>query len=160
MNLKNLVFALVGSATLCAAAVAESPAPAHYVNGHAVYGEHMPTSNAPLPLAKVLMHFEDFTSDAVFVSGRIGQVCQKKGCWMMLTDEGVGARVRFGDHAFAIPKDSTGKALVLGTLRAIEMSEGDAKHMAKDGGEDPDQVQGPRQEWELMATSVLIMAES
>ena len=69
------------------------------------------------------------------------------------------ARVRFGDHAFAIPTDSSGKAVVLGALRAVEMSERDAKHMAADGGGDPRSVKGPQQEWELMATSVLIMAD-
>ncbi len=161
MYLNPSVFALIAACTLCSTtAFADGPVPVQHLNGHAVYGEHMPASNAPVPLAQVLLNFEQFTSDAVFVSGRIGQVCQKKGCWMMLTDDGVGARVRFGDHAFAIPKQSTGKALVLGTLRAVELSERDAKHMAKDGGKDPAKVQGPQQEWELMATSVLIMAES
>lgn len=155
------VFALIAACALCSTtAFADDPVPTHYASGHAVYGERMPTSNAPLPLAEVITKYEQFTADAVFVSGRIGQVCQQKGCWMMLTDDGVGARVRFGDHAFAIPKQSTGKALVLGTLRAIELSERDAKHMAKDGGKDPAKVQGAQQEWELMATSVLIMAES
>ena len=162
MNLKQATLALSLTCLLCGgAAIADEQAiPSHYVRGHAVYGEQMPSNTAPLPLAQMLARMDDGSDAPVLVSGRIGQVCQKKGCWMMLTDDGIGARVRFGDHAFTIPKASTGRAIVLGKLRAVELSERDAKHMAKDAGKDPDSVSGPQQEWELMATSVLIMADS
>ena len=152
--------ALLLGLLISATALADAPAPVQYLGGHAVYGEPMAPGGAPLPLAQVLARYESFdASKPMLVSGKIGKVCQKQGCWMMLTDEGIGARVRFGDHAFAIPTDSSGKAVVLGALRAVEMSERDAKHMAADGGGDPRSVKGPQQEWELMATSVLIMAD-
>ncbi len=157
-------FHTFGAALLFAAssnvALAEASTPVQYLQGHAVYGEPMPTGKAPIPLAQALINFESNPPELpVLVSGKIAEVCQKKGCWMMLTDEGVGARVRFGDHDFFIPKDSGGKALVLGKLSAVELSEADAKHMAKDAGKDPSKVDGPQPEWELIATSVLIVAD-
>ena len=160
MNNKPMIAALLAMAGLVSVANAEPPAPVQHLQGHAVYGEPMSSGAAPTPLAEVLMEYQSNPSAApVVVSGKITEVCQKKGCWMMLTDAGVGARVRFGDHAFAIPKDSSGKAIVLGSLRAVEMSERDAKHMAADAGKDPSTVRGPQQEWELMASSVQIIAD-
>lgn len=159
MNKPVLITALLCCAAIGPVLGAEQPVPVEYVQGHAVYGQPMPVGKAPMPLAQLLVNYESNADLPVLVSGKIGEVCQKKGCWMMLTDEGIGARVRFGDHAFAIPKDSGGKAVVLGTLRAVEMSEKDAKHMARDAGKDPAKVSGPQAEWELMATSVLIMAD-
>jgi hypothetical protein len=68
--------------------------------------------------------------------GRITEVCQKKGCWLMLEDDGKVARVMMKDHSFAVPRDARGEAVVFGTLRAIELDPAEAKHLAEDAGSD------------------------
>lgn len=51
------------------------------------------------------------------VEGRIADVCQKKGCWMVLTEEEKTIRVLAKDHSFGIAKDATSStADVLGIV--------------------------------------------
>ncbi|MCB9778459.1 MAG: DUF4920 domain-containing protein [Alphaproteobacteria bacterium] len=60
----------------------------------------------------------------VRVSGRVADVCQKKGCWMVLTPDNGDAgtqliRVTMKDHAFGIDMQGTGRQVELeGTLVA------------------------------------------
>ena len=139
--------------------------PVQFLGGHAVYGEEMPGGMAPVALAEALRTREaeagsDGEQPWLLLSGKIGQVCQAKGCWMMLIDGDQAVRVKFGDHAFFLPKDIAGKALVLGRFERKEMTEAQARHMAEDAGQNPDSVDGPQVEWRLEARSVLVMAEA
>ena len=87
-------------------------------------------------------------------SGRITQVCQKKGCWLVLTGEGGGfARVAMHDHAFSVPKDASGSAIVYGTLSEKVHDQAEIDHLVKDGAKAP----APR-ELSIDALSVLIPA--
>ena len=86
-------------------------------------------------------------------SGRIVEVCQKKGCWVMLESDGKVARVMAKDHGFAVPKDASGAAVVYGTLSRIELSQKDAKHFAEDAGR-KGAVQ--TEEYRIEATSIAI----
>jgi hypothetical protein len=139
--------------------------PVQILGGHAVYGEAMPAGMEPVELAAAMNAREtagDSEADEPWqlLSGKIGQVCQAKGCWMMLIDGDQAVRVKFGDHAFFLPKDIAGKALVLGRFERKEMTEAQARHMAEDAGEDPETIDGPQVEWRLEARSVLVMADA
>lgn len=99
-------------------------------------------------------------SDAVRVSGTVEAVCQKKGCWMVIKDGDVQARVLVKDHAFAIPMDGKGKAATVeGTLEAKELSEANVAHLKQDG-DDTLAGDGARQEYFLHATAVELAANS
>jgi hypothetical protein len=99
-------------------------------------------------------------TEAVKVSGTVESVCQKKGCWMVIKDGDVQARVLVKDHAFAIPMDGKGKsATVEGTLEAKELSEANVAHLKQDG-DDTLAGDGPRQEFFLHATAVELAANS
>lgn len=112
----------------------------------------------PQPLATVLA--AELPSDAVKVSGTVEAVCQKKGCWMVIKDGEMTARVLVKDHAFAIPMDGEGKAaLVEGTLEAKELSEANVAHLKKDG-DDTLEGDGPRKEFFLHATAVELSPNS
>lgn len=67
-------------------------------------------------------------------SGRITQVCQKEGCWVVLEQEGQSARVMAKDHGFAVPKDAKGQAVAYGVLEAEAITEEQAKHLVEDDG--------------------------
>lgn len=84
--------------------------------------------------------------------GRITQVCQKEGCWLVIESDGKAARVRTKDHAFVVPKDSKGTATVFGVLSPIEMSAKEAKHLSDDAG---GKEVAPR-EWQIVASAVEI----
>lgn len=119
----------------------------------AVYGAKLP---APVPatvrLDDVVAKPDTLLGQAGAFSGRITQVCQKQGCWMVLSaDNGEFARVVMHDHAFAVPKDARGEAVVYGTLSQKTLSAEEAEHLRKDGAQAP-----AARELQIDATSVLI----
>jgi len=119
----------------------------------AVYGARLPDS-APVPvrLDDVVARPAGMLGKTGAFSGRITQVCQKMGCWMVLgADNGEFARVFMHDHAFGIPKDATGEAVVYGTLDEKVWSQDEIDHLKKDGAEPP-----AARELRIDATSVLI----
>ena len=118
------------------------------------YGEKMPLEPQPIALSQALTSAD--LSKELKLSGRIGQVCQSAGCWMMLTDGDAAVRVKFGEHAFVIPVDTQGDAVVYGTLAKKEMSLEESKHMAEDGGKDPASVTEPMVEYRMVATSLRV----
>lgn len=93
----------------------------------------------------------------VLVTGEVEAVCQKKGCWMVVKDGTNSARVLMKDHAFAVPMDCRGKSVTVeGTLTSRTFTEAQVKHLAKDGGKDPEAVSGERTEHVLTASGISI----
>ena len=89
------------------------------------FGESIP-EQAATPLAQALT--ETASADKRVIAGRIGKVCQNKGCWMTLHDGDAMVRVETG-HRFAIPADAKGEAQVFGTLQKAELGEDRAAHL-------------------------------
>ncbi len=118
-----------------------------------VYGDPWPHEKASsTPVDQAIEHKKLNTTD-VF-SGEITQVCQKSGCWMILTQEGTFARVDFDNHRFFIPKDSTGIAHVYGKMKTKKLSKKQKKHLRSDGADiTEDEV------YEIVADSVKIYAQ-
>ncbi len=104
------------------------------LNAAGGYGEAPGAEAKATPLAAALATLDagHAVTDGVF-SGRVGKVCQKQGCWMQLLDGEQMARV-MTNHRFVLPKDFSGNVVVVGKLERIEISEDEAKHMAKDAG--------------------------
>lgn len=114
------------------------------------------TKSEPVPLAAAI---DGEAKEGVLISGEVEAVCQKKGCWMVVKDGDVSARVLMKDHGFAVPMDSRGKKVqVEGMLTSREFTEAQVKHLEKDGGGDPDAVSGTRTEHVLTASGVLIQS--
>ncbi len=123
-----------------------SAAPAPEATGH--FGNPFAVAEAK-PLATVLA--AGLVPDAVRVTGTVESVCQAKGCWMVIKDGDLQARVLVKDHAFAIPMDGKGKAAIVeGTITSKELTQANVDHLAKDG--DPNVKAG--QEFFLEATAV------
>jgi len=56
-----------------------------------------------------------------------------------------------------VPLDCDGKtAAVEGTLKTRTFTEGQVKHLAEDGGEDPSKVSGTRTEYVITASGIRI----
>ena len=101
---------------------------------------------------------------AVKVSGKVGEVCQKKGCWMMLVPEQAGQpemRITFKDYAFFMPKDLTGKHVVLEGYAYVEETPVDMlRHYAEDAGKSPEEIEKitePKREVAYEASGVVIV---
>jgi hypothetical protein len=98
------------------------------------FGAEMPDGDA-IPVSVALSDAEAFGEPARKFSGRVVSVCQNKGCWMMLEDDGHAVRVMMHEHSFALPKDASGRAVVYGELSVKELSEAAAEHLAEDAAD-------------------------
>ena len=97
------------------------------------YGKPLPEMDA-VSISEAVASFDEHAGKQQRFSGRITEVCQKKGCWMVLEDNGQTARVMFGeDHDLVVPKDSHGHAEVGGVLSRRDLSSEEIEHMKSDG---------------------------
>ena len=107
------------------------------------------------------------TADSVEakVTGLVDGVCQTKGCWMdIVSDQDTGAEVmfvQFKDYAFFMPKDLTGKKVVIEGMAYREItSVDDLRHFAEDEGLEPEEIAKitePKEELKFMASGVKIL---
>lgn len=96
------------------------------------------------PLAQIVAHPERFADGPVLVRGRIADVCQKKGCWTVLTDGAAQVRVNFKDYGFFLPTDIRGRtALAEGQVTVEVQSQETARHYAAESlNGDPEAILG------------------
>ncbi|MDJ0868534.1 MAG: DUF4920 domain-containing protein, partial [Myxococcota bacterium] len=111
------------------------------------------------PLAAIVREPARFADRPVLVRGHITDVCQKKGCWLMLRDGSEHVRIRFQDYGFFLPKDSVGMdAWAEGRVSVETLSEREARHYeseSRDG--DPSRIQGPQRRLTFTASGVRLV---
>jgi hypothetical protein len=121
----------------------------------AVYGRPPSPGTRPITLERALS--DSNLGRSVAVEARVAEVCRMKGCWMVLTDGARSARVTFRDYAFFVPRDLAGKTVIAeGTLSRRLLSAEEAEHLDKESGSPSASVPAPREEWALVATSVVL----
>lgn len=119
----------------------------------AVYGAPLPkTPLVPSTIDAVAADVAAHSGKMAAFSGRITQVCQMKGCWLVLAGEnGEFARVSMNEHAFSVPTNASGHAVVYGTLSEEVRSAEEIEHLRKDGAKEP-----AARELSINAVSVMI----
>src|SRR5688572_31135707 len=86
---------------------------AEYVKGTAVYGDSVKDVNV-IDLASVSTAMQDKDRLDMKIRGVVNEVCQKKGCWMIMKlNNGDDMRVTFKDYKIFVPKDLSGKEVIL-----------------------------------------------
>ena len=125
------------------------PTPIATGNGGAYYGAPMPQSDA-LSVSEAAKNPAAHTAAPRAFSGRITEVCQNKGCWLVLEDNGAFARVFMNKHSFSVPRQTGSKAVVYGTLTVKELDAKEIEHLASEGSKPQ------AQELQIDATSVWI----
>lgn len=98
----------------------------------------------------------------VKVTGKVLDVCPKKGCWMTLElPDKSTVLVKFKDYGFFVPLELIGKTVVLeGQAKKIETSVAELKHYAEDAKkskEEIDAIKEPKKEIRLTANGVLVV---
>jgi hypothetical protein len=116
------------------------------------YGIEFPADATARPLSSALAEAESgIANKPMLLSGRVGQVCRKQGCWMTLIDGDATARVMTG-HRFFLPTDTTGAALVYGTLQRRALDAKTAAHFAAES----DAHAAPGEEFRIDALAIRI----
>jgi hypothetical protein len=96
------------------------------------------------------------------IIGTVTGVCQKKGCWMQVDiGEGKAMRVKFKDYAFFVPKNLSGKTVVLdGHAYTASTSVAHLRHYAQDAGKsraEIEKITEPQVDVVFEARAVIVM---
>ena len=124
------------------------------------YGAAISAAGAqPLSALSTLLGTQD--SAQVKLVGTANEVCQAKGCWMtMKLTDGRDMRIKFKDYAFFVPKDISGKTVIInGWAHRETVSVADLRHFAQDAGQSAAEVAAitePQQQLNFEADGVLV----
>jgi len=130
----------------------------------ATYGKALSDGNV-VKVSELLAKPDDFVGKTVKVEGIITDVCEMRGCWMVIAGDQEFQSIRFKveDGVIVIPMEAKGKkAVAEGTFRKIEMSKEQAieqaKHHAEEKGMefDPSTVKGPSVTYQLEGIGAVI----
>ena len=122
------------------------------------------TTDGATEATKLISLLEAKDSLPVKLSGKIINVCQKKGCWMkMELGNNQSLRVTFKDYAFFVPKDAGGKEVIVeGYAYNDTISVDELKHYAEDAGsskEEIEKITEPEVEFSFEANGVILKNE-
>jgi hypothetical protein len=127
------------------------------------FGDSLQSKSAPIALADAInaASTDEKAATPVRIEAKVVDVCQKKGCWMMLTDGKSTMRVTFKDYGFFMPKDITGKTIIAeGIVKADVLTEADARHYAEDAGKSKAEIaaiKGDQKQVSMIAQSVFML---
>jgi len=110
-------------------------------------------------LSDVVRQPELFADRPVLVRARVYDVCQRRGCWMVLRDGDAEVRVQFKDYGFFVPRDCTGQvAYVEGRVTTQEIGASETQHYAEESLRgDPGGGEGPQRVVAIEATGVRLV---
>ena len=131
--------------------------------GYPTFGEVISEDGA-IPYGSVLAKLESADTIDVKVSGTIESVCQKKGCWMNLVQDGQpDIFVRFKDYGFFMPFDAAGKEVIMeGKAFKQITSVEELRHYAEDEGKSQEEIEAitePQEEFRFLASGVILLEE-
>lgn len=130
---------------------------------YASFGKKITASDA-LTAKRMAVHYESMsvgdTIDSKMIA-KVDEVCQAKGCWMKLDlPNGEQVMVKFKDYGFFMPKDISGKEVIInGKAYVSEVSVDEQRHYAEDGGataEEIAKITEPKKTLSFLADGVLL----
>jgi len=88
------------------------------------YGEEFTLTETPIASTTLLADPGQYDGKTILVEGRVADVCQKAGCWLVLAEGDKSIRVRTKAHRFVVAKDGTGKtARIEGLIKSTKIDE-------------------------------------
>lgn len=126
------------------------------------FGEKIESTNA-LSETQMSAKFDALkigdTINVKFAS-KIGEVCTKKGCWMVLPAADKKTMVKFKDYGFFMPLDSQGNEVIVeGKAFVKETPVEELRHYAEDAGKTKEEIEKitvPKKEYTFLAHGVLM----
>lgn len=114
---------------------------------------------------ELLVNYDEQTiQDTVATTLRatVDAVCQAKGCWMTVAaGEETEMMVKFKDYGFFVPKDISGREVIMQGIAYYEVTPVDElRHYAEDAGETPEKIAmitEPKRELKFLADGVKLV---
>ncbi len=80
--------------------------------------------------ADFIPHAASYADKEILVEGTVVDVCQKAGCWMVISDGTNTVRVTMKDHGFSVAKDGTGSwARIQGVVKQAAPDAATTEHL-------------------------------
>ncbi len=148
---KLLVIILSLTISFIGASYADSP-----FSADQSFGGQVPSEGQPLTLKEAISQIGDAGDQFVKIEGQITEVCQAKGCWMILVEGDTYARVTFEDYSFFVPTEtSMQRSVIYGQLSERTLSGQEAAHFAQDAGSQSKiELKGEIKEYSILARGV------
>lgn len=141
------------------AKMADEPAGIKMSDG-ILYGKDYDAGITVIEFSDLLKNASENNDKVVIVKGDVSEVCQKMGCWMVMSGGGKSVRIKTL-HEFFLPKDIAGsKAIVIGTFRVTEITEDMARHYneeSKNPAIKTEDIIGPQKVYEMDAMGIKIL---
>lgn len=124
------------------------------------------TLKSQTPIASVSAAPASYVGKTIQVKGKVKEVCDKAGCWMIVADTASDATVRMkvNDGVIVFPQSAVGKiAIAEGKFVKIEMTKEQAIEAAKHEAEeqnrkfDPSSVTGPKTVYQIAGAGAVIL---
>jgi hypothetical protein len=111
-----------------------------------------------IPASDLLSNPEQYVDKNIRVSGKVGDVCQKMGCWMVITEGDKHMRITTKDHKFFVAKDGAGsECQIEGIVIKKEADKERSEHYASESSDDAPVPQGEIDNtatYEIVATGI------
>lgn len=127
------------------------------------FGEEITQNNA-IPYEEMVGKMTGTDSLVTKVIGTVEGVCQAKGCWMNIVSENPDQPimfVKFKDYGFFMPKDISGKRVVMEGYAFKEVTPvAELRHYAEDEGKSKEEIAAiiaPKEELKFLASGVLLL---
>ena len=148
---KLLVIILSLTISFIGASYADSP-----FSADQSFGGQVPSEGQPLTLKEAISQIRDAGDQFLKIEGQITEVCQAKGCWMILVEGDTYARVTFEDYSFFVPTEtSMQRSVIYGQLSERTLSGQEAAHFAQDAGSQSQiELEGKIKEYSILARGV------
>ena len=116
------------------------------------------TLESSITAGTVLTSPDEYVGKTVRVTGKVSDVCQKMGCWMVITDADQHMRITTKDHKFFVAKDAAGASCDLeGTVVKREASPARTEHFKSeqsDGAPIPAAEEAGEATYEIVASAI------
>lgn len=155
--MKKLLFLSSLALSLCSTAVFAQTA-----TKGAIYGKAFTSTQVLSTTRAASVTSEKDVVENVQFEGKVTEVCQKEGCWLVLSSQNGGDNimVKMKDHSFKVPTDLYGKHVIInGNLKKTTQSVEEQKHLMEDRGASQAEmarVTTPKNVFELIATGVMV----
>ncbi len=110
---------------------------------YASFGEKI-TDEGALSKSEIIETYNNLkVGDTAMVkfTTKVNEVCQTKGCWMLLDLGNDEAMVRFKDYGFFMPKNIADREVIVnGKAYISEMSVDEQRHYAEDAGKSKEEL--------------------
>lgn len=153
---------LVSAALLCTFSLAQAQPPKGPATPGTVYGANI-TGTEARPIAELpAMLSKTDSIDNITITGKVLEVCPKKGCWVKLqVNDSTEAFVKMKGYAFFVPTDLVGKTIILeGQAKVATTTVERLRHYAEDAKKSKAEIEAitqPKKEISLLASGIKVV---